>query len=187
MRGSSPMPRRVRLPTAEVPCAIRRCITIEDLHTAARRRLPRLVFDFIDGGARDETTLRDNRRAFDAWQLMPRVGVDVSQRQLATTLVGRPMALMLRRAWEQTIARSASPSTCRSRAAASAIFATASRGPCAQLSGRLGTCYGGQPGSGGSPAIRSRSATSRHRLPAAAPLPSPSTWRACSILRPTGP
>lgn len=80
---------------AEVPRAIRRCITIEDLRAAARRRLPRLVFDFIDGGARDETTLRDNRRAFDAWQLMPRVGVDVSQRRLATTLLGRPMALPL--------------------------------------------------------------------------------------------
>ena len=80
---------------AEAPRAIRRCLTIEDLRTAARRRLPRLVFDFIDGGARDETTLHDNRRAFDAWQLMPRVGVDVSRRQLATTLLGRPMALPL--------------------------------------------------------------------------------------------
>lgn len=80
---------------AEVPRAIRNCITIEDLRVAARRRLPRLVFDFIDGGARDETTLRDNRRAFDAWQLMPRVGVDVSRRRLATTLLGKPMALPL--------------------------------------------------------------------------------------------
>ena len=80
---------------AEVLRAIRRCITIDDLRAAARRRLPRLVFDFIDGGARDETTLRDNRRAFDAWQLLPRVGVDVSQRRLATTLLGRSMALPL--------------------------------------------------------------------------------------------
>jgi isopentenyl diphosphate isomerase/L-lactate dehydrogenase-like FMN-dependent dehydrogenase len=75
--------------------SLRRCITIEDLRNAARRRLPRLVFDFIDGGARDEQSLSDNRRSFDAWRLMPRVGVDVSQRRLGTTLMGKPIALPL--------------------------------------------------------------------------------------------
>ena len=68
---------------------------LNDLRAAARRRLPRLIFDFIQDGARDETTLRDNRRAFDAWHLMPRVGVDVSRRRLGTTLLGRSMALPL--------------------------------------------------------------------------------------------
>ena len=75
--------------------ALRKSITIDDLRLAARHRLPKLVSDFIDGGARDEGTLRDNRRAFDAWHLMPRVGVDVSQRRLATTLLGKPIALPL--------------------------------------------------------------------------------------------
>ena len=74
---------------------VRHCLTIDDLRAAARRRLPRLVFDFIDGGARDESTLRANRRAFDAWHLMPRVGVDVGRRQPATSLLGRPAALPL--------------------------------------------------------------------------------------------
>ncbi len=74
---------------------LRNSITIDDLRIAARRRLPRIVFDFIDGGARDEGSLRDNRRAFDAWHLMPRVGVDVSQRRLGTTLIGKPIALPL--------------------------------------------------------------------------------------------
>lgn len=74
---------------------LRNCISIEDLRGAARRRLPRIVFDFIDGGARDEQTLSDNRRAFNAWHIMPRVGVDVSQRRLQTTLLGKPMALPL--------------------------------------------------------------------------------------------
>ena len=77
------------------PRVLRRCITIDDLRTAAGRRLPKLVFDFIDGGARDEQSLSDNRRAFDAWRLMPRVGVDVSQRRLETTLMGKPIALPL--------------------------------------------------------------------------------------------
>ena len=75
--------------------AIRHCLTIDDLRGVARRRLPRLVFDFIDGGARDEGSLADNRRAFEAWHLMPRVGVDVSQRRLGTTLLGRPIAVPL--------------------------------------------------------------------------------------------
>jgi isopentenyl diphosphate isomerase/L-lactate dehydrogenase-like FMN-dependent dehydrogenase len=75
--------------------AIRNSLTIDDLRTVARRRLPKLVFDFIDGGARDEGSLADNRRAFDAWHLMPRVGVDVSRRQLGTTLLGRPIAVPL--------------------------------------------------------------------------------------------
>ncbi len=75
--------------------SLRRCITIEDLRAAARRRLPGLVFDFIDGGSRDEQTLSDNRRAFDAWRLMPRVGVDVSRRRLGTTLMGKPIAMPL--------------------------------------------------------------------------------------------
>ena len=77
------------------PRAIRNSITIDDLRTAARRRLPKVVFDFIDGGARDERSLSDNRLAFDAWHLLPRVGVDVSGRRLGTTLLGRPIALPL--------------------------------------------------------------------------------------------
>jgi isopentenyl diphosphate isomerase/L-lactate dehydrogenase-like FMN-dependent dehydrogenase len=75
--------------------SLRRCITIEDLRVAARRRLPKLVFDFIDGGARDEQTLLDNRRAFDAWSLMPRFGVDVAKRRPDATLLGKPIALPL--------------------------------------------------------------------------------------------
>jgi isopentenyl diphosphate isomerase/L-lactate dehydrogenase-like FMN-dependent dehydrogenase len=75
--------------------SLSRCITIEDLRAAARRRLPNLVFDFIDGGSRDEQSLSNNRRAFEAWRLMPRVAVDVSQRRAVTTLMGKPIALPL--------------------------------------------------------------------------------------------
>ena len=41
-------------------------VNIDDLRKLAKRRLPRAVFDFIDGGAGDERTLRENRQAFDA-------------------------------------------------------------------------------------------------------------------------
>ena len=72
-----------------------RAASIEDLRQLARRRLPRVVFDFIDGGAGNERTLRENQQAFDAWQLMPRVGVDVSGRSLATRIVGHDSSLPL--------------------------------------------------------------------------------------------
>ena len=72
-----------------------RAFSIEDLRGLARRRLPRLVFDFIDGGAGDEATLRENCRAFDNWVLMPRIGVDVSQRSLCAEILGRQSSLPL--------------------------------------------------------------------------------------------
>ncbi len=70
-------------------------LTIEDLRRLSRRRLPRAVFDFIDGGAEDELTLRRNREAFDRVALVPRVLVDVHEVSLATTLLGQRLALPL--------------------------------------------------------------------------------------------
>lgn len=68
-------------------------VNIEDLRRRARRRLPKVVFDFIDGGAQDETTLRANRADFAAWELLPRMLVDVSQRTLRTAVLGREIAM----------------------------------------------------------------------------------------------
>jgi len=56
-----------------------RTVNIEDLRRMAKRRLPRSVFDFFDGGAEDETTLRGNRAAFERIRLLPKVLVDVSR------------------------------------------------------------------------------------------------------------
>ena len=42
-----------------------RIINIEDLRLAARRSLPRVIFDYIDGGAEGEVTMRENLRAFE--------------------------------------------------------------------------------------------------------------------------
>ena len=52
--------------------------SIEDLRLAAKRRLPRAIFDFFDGGAEDEITLRDNATAYQRLRLAPRVLNDVS-------------------------------------------------------------------------------------------------------------
>lgn len=69
--------------------------SIEDLRQLARRRLPRGVFDFFDGGADDEITLRANREGFDRLRLRPRVLVDVQQPDLSTTIAGATAAAPL--------------------------------------------------------------------------------------------
>ncbi len=69
---------------------ISRAYSIEDLRSMARRRLPRAIFDFFDGGAEDELTLRDNRAAFERTRLLPRVLVDVSAPELACEILGAP-------------------------------------------------------------------------------------------------
>ncbi len=72
-------------------------LNIEDLRRAAKRRLPRVVFDYIDGGAEDEWTLRANSRAFEAVTLRPRCAVAVPSCDLRTVVLGAslPMPLIL--------------------------------------------------------------------------------------------
>ncbi len=62
---------------------------IADLREMARRRLPKGIFEFVDRGAEDEVSLRNNRAAFERIKLMPRVLVDVSQRSQEITLFGQ--------------------------------------------------------------------------------------------------
>lgn len=66
-----------------------RCHNIAGLREAARGYLPRLVFDYIDGGVDDETCLRRNRDAFEHVTLLPDYLVDVSQLSLHRTMLGR--------------------------------------------------------------------------------------------------
>ncbi len=61
----------------------------------ARRRLPRAIFDFFDGGAEDEVTLRENRAAFERVRLLPKVLVDVAQVDMTTDLLGMKSTLPL--------------------------------------------------------------------------------------------
>ena len=67
-------------------------LNIEDLRQAARRRLPRAIFEFIDGGAHDEATLRANRQDFEKLVFQPRYMVDVSKRNLKTTVLGQELS-----------------------------------------------------------------------------------------------
>jgi len=67
-------------------------INIADLRDRARRRLPRMFFDYVDTGAFGESTLRRNRIDLDALELTQRVLVDVSQRDLSHTFLGRKSA-----------------------------------------------------------------------------------------------
>ena len=67
---------------------ILRAWSIEDLRGLAKKRLPRAVFDFFDGGAEDETTLRDNRAAFERVRLAPRMLTGVAQIDTASDILG---------------------------------------------------------------------------------------------------
>ncbi len=68
-------------------------INIEDLRAIARRRLPRFVFDYVDGGAEDERTLRGNREAFARLRFRPHTLRDVAQRELAAPVLGKSATL----------------------------------------------------------------------------------------------
>jgi (S)-mandelate dehydrogenase len=70
-----------------------RAFSIEELRRQAKRRLPRAVFDFIDGGAEDERTLRQNCAAFEKVLLKRRVLVNVAQVSTETTILGQPAKL----------------------------------------------------------------------------------------------
>jgi isopentenyl diphosphate isomerase/L-lactate dehydrogenase-like FMN-dependent dehydrogenase len=63
---------------------------IADLQAAARRRLPGVVWRYVEGGAEDELTLRANRAAFEAIHFAPRTLVDVSRRSQKVTVFGAP-------------------------------------------------------------------------------------------------
>jgi (S)-mandelate dehydrogenase len=71
----------------------RDAINIEDLRAIARRRLPRFVFDYVDGGAEDERALAGNRESFARLRFRPRTLVDVSRRDLTTPILGSPSAM----------------------------------------------------------------------------------------------
>jgi L-lactate dehydrogenase (cytochrome)/(S)-mandelate dehydrogenase len=78
--------------TEASPRRLARCASIEDLRAIARARLPRLAFDYLDGGAGDEAALRRNRSALDAVALTPRALVDVAVRDTSLALFGRRYA-----------------------------------------------------------------------------------------------
>lgn len=71
------------------------CHDIADLRSRARRRLPRSVFDYVDGGAEREWTLAANERAFTNWTFAPRIGCDVGTVSTQTTVAGAQISAPL--------------------------------------------------------------------------------------------
>jgi L-lactate dehydrogenase (cytochrome) len=65
-----------------------RVVNIEDLRRRAERRLPRAVFDYLDGGAEFETSLRENNRAFESVKFRPRNATAVPQCDLRARVLG---------------------------------------------------------------------------------------------------
>src|ERR1041385_905820 len=66
--------------------------SIEDLRELARRKVPKAFFDYAESGSYNEETLRANRADLETIRLRQRVLVDVSQRSLATTIVGQKVS-----------------------------------------------------------------------------------------------
>jgi hypothetical protein len=64
-------------------------VNVEDYRILAQRRLPKIIFDYLEGGADDETGLKHNHEVFERYRLTPRRLVDVSKRDLGIELFGR--------------------------------------------------------------------------------------------------
>jgi isopentenyl diphosphate isomerase/L-lactate dehydrogenase-like FMN-dependent dehydrogenase len=80
-------------PQLQLPSLTSAPATVEDVRKRARKRLPRLAFDFIDGGADAELSLRRNAEAFELRTLRPRQLVGVETRDLSTTVLGVPVRM----------------------------------------------------------------------------------------------
>jgi L-lactate dehydrogenase (cytochrome) len=70
----------------------RRFHSVEDVRVRAAKRLPRSVFDYIEGGSEDEVSLRRNRASFDDWEFLPQWGA-IRDFNLSSTLLGGPVAM----------------------------------------------------------------------------------------------
>jgi L-lactate dehydrogenase (cytochrome) len=72
---------------------VSRAVNIADLRLMAQRRLPKPIFDYVDGGAEDEVTLRENRRAFEDVTFRPRHGAAVPEVDLRVRVLGQELTL----------------------------------------------------------------------------------------------
>src|ERR1700681_4745185 len=74
---------------------IKRALNIADLREIARRRVPGFVFEYVEGGAEDEVTLRGNREALESLRFVPQTLVHTADRHHRATLCGRESAAPL--------------------------------------------------------------------------------------------
>lgn len=86
-RKSGPSGDRLNF-TRSMAADLSRAYNIDDLRRLARRRLPRMVFDYYDGGAEDEVSLRGNRAAFERLRFAPKVLRDVSRVNTGCEILG---------------------------------------------------------------------------------------------------
>ena len=102
-----------------------RVISIEDLRRLARRRLPSVVFDYLDGGAEGEVTLRENCRAFEAVTFRARHAVVIPETDLRTTVLGTELALPVLLApvgYSRLMHRDGEPAAARAAGAAGSAY-----------------------------------------------------------------
>jgi isopentenyl diphosphate isomerase/L-lactate dehydrogenase-like FMN-dependent dehydrogenase len=92
-RPGAPSPVLSRGPPMAHALAAPRVVNIEDLRRRAKRRLPRVVFDYIDGAAEAEVTLRENCQVFEQVKFRPRGAVATPTADLTTTVLGTRLAL----------------------------------------------------------------------------------------------
>ncbi|MGI9199446.1 MAG: alpha-hydroxy acid oxidase [Woeseiaceae bacterium] len=72
---------------------LRSAYNVDDIRRRAKRRLPRFIFDYLDGGADDECTSAQNLKSFNALSLIQRVLVDVNAVDTSTTILGMPTSV----------------------------------------------------------------------------------------------
>ncbi len=80
-----------RIETDRIERRLRRAASVEDLRRIAKRRLPGGVFDYIDGAAEDERTLRANQDAFADVTFRPRVLRGIEKVDISSTILGKPL------------------------------------------------------------------------------------------------
>jgi L-lactate dehydrogenase (cytochrome) len=88
----------IRMKPVELDATRRRlsaCHDIADLRATGRRLTPRPVFDYVDGGADEELSVRENTRAFRRWRFQPRTLVNVSDADTSTAFLGSVVPLPL--------------------------------------------------------------------------------------------
>jgi L-lactate dehydrogenase (cytochrome) len=88
----------IRMKPVELDATRRRlsaCHDIADLRAAGRRLTPRPVFDYVDGGADEELSVRANTRAFRRWRFQPRTLVNVSEADTSAAFLGSVVPLPL--------------------------------------------------------------------------------------------
>src|SRR6187431_2208541 len=77
----------------EWPVHLKDCFNFHDFRELARRRLPGPIFNYIDGAADDETTLRQNSASFERCDLVPNVLRGVADVDTSVTVMGQKLAL----------------------------------------------------------------------------------------------